>query len=60
MFRCEVKCGTETPIRLVLPSACDIKDNPDTIFTNTATEKDHCQLIHRLTNNFKTNFTTGL
>lgn len=44
MFKSVIKCGTETPVTLIMPSAADLKGNPDTIFNTNTNIKDHCAL----------------
>ena len=48
MFKSVIKCGTETPITMYLPSAGDLKGNPDTIFSSTTTVRDCCDMTTRL------------
>ncbi|MBR6178726.1 MAG: helix-turn-helix transcriptional regulator [Bacteroidales bacterium] len=48
MFKSIVKCGDANPVSMVMPSAGDIKGNPDTIFSNEMTIRDGCALSTRV------------
>lgn len=48
MFKSIVKCGDANPVTMFLPSAGDIKGNPDTIFSNEMTIRDGCALSTRV------------
>jgi len=48
MLKSVIKCGTATPITICLPSAGDLKGNPDTIFCQTTTVKGLCNMSSHL------------
>ena len=48
MFKSVITCGEANPVTLQLPSAGDIKGNPDTILSSEITIRDGCALTTRV------------
>ncbi|MBP5367268.1 MAG: helix-turn-helix transcriptional regulator [Bacteroidales bacterium] len=48
MYKAILTCGEANPVTLFLPSACDLKGNPDTILSSSVSMRDGCVMTSRV------------